>query len=315
MVRRRGLAVAAQPRLSAVFNSRLRWGILILVLFVLLGLGITGGLLSYGIITARNDNETVTPASYLLSSFENLNFTDSAGGEHEGWLLVGLKRAPVIILCHGYNSNRSEVLSLGTLLRDNHFNVYLFNFGGPKTKERFSDLGTRQTGDLLGAIETITQHPVVNPRRVGLYGTTLGGYAALAAAEQNPLVKALVVDTIYDTPRQMFDEEVDRRLGGSSQAFRLLAGAEFRLFTWGTKPPDVRANLSKLAGIPKLFISGRDMPPLAAATEDLYNHAPQPKRLLVLEHSQTTLASSGEKKEYENQVLTFFLQNLTPRAN
>ena len=67
-----------------------------------------------------------------MSNFEPVNFTDHFGGEHEGWLLLGLKGAPAIVLCHGYDSNRSDMLPLGTLLRDNHFNVYLFNFQGPK---------------------------------------------------------------------------------------------------------------------------------------------------------------------------------------
>ena len=75
------------------------------------------------------------------------------------------------------------------------------------------------------------------------------------------------------------------------------------------------ANLSKLADIPKLFISGRDNPSLAAMTEELYNQAPQPKQLLVMEHSVSSLASEAEKKEYENQVLNFFLQKLSLRAD
>jgi hypothetical protein len=81
-----------------------------------------------------------------------------------------------------------------------------------------------------------------------------------------------------------------------------------------TRPP-VRADLVKLENIPKLFITGRDLPVLAAATEDLYNLAPQPKRMLVLEHSYGTLASGAVKKEYEDQVLNFFLKNLPLRAD
>ncbi len=271
--------------------------------------------MTYRIITARNDTEIVSPATYLLSSFENLNFTDRAGGEHEGWLLLGLKGAPVIILCHGYNSNRSELLSLGTILRENHFNVYIFNFYGTKARTPYSDLGTRETADVLAAIETVTQQPGVNPRRVGLFGTTSGGYAALAAAEQSKLVKALVVDTIYDDSMRMFELQMDYILGGSSGFFHVLAGTEFRLLNVGAKPPRVRETLGKLENMPKLFIKGQDSPSLAAITEELYNHAPEPKRRLVMEHSQPALTSGAEKKEYENQVLTFFLQNLPLRAD
>ena len=75
------------------------------------------------------------------------------------------------------------------------------------------------------------------------------------------------------------------------------------------------ANLPKLANVPKLFISGRDNPPLAAMTEALYDQAPQPKQLLVMEHSEPGLAIEAEKREYENQILNFFLKNLSLRAD
>lgn len=315
MASRRGFAIAAPSRYSSGLGGRLFWGFLILLGLVLLGLSVAGGLLTYGIVTARNDTETVTPTSYLLSSYENLNFRDSSGGEHEGWLLLGgLKGAPAIILCHGYNSNRSELLSLGTVLRDNHFNVYLFDFEA-KGRVKISDLGPTQASDLLKAIETVSRQPAVNPHRVGLYGVTTGGYAALVAAEQSPLVKALVVDTTFDHPLEMYKAEIDRRLGRSSWGFYHLAEMEFRLFTLRSKPYPVGSNLSKLGGMPKLFMKGRDIPSLADAAEKLFKNAPPPKQLLVLEHSQSTLASRPEKDEYEKQVLAFFLQQLPLRAD
>lgn len=289
--------------------------LLILVLVVLVVLAAAGGFLTYRIIRAHNDAENVTPSSYLLSSYENVSFKDRAGKEHDGWLLLGLKGAPVIILCHGYNSNRSELLPLGTALRENHFNVYLFNFHVSRSEHALNNLGVQQADALLSAISTIIKQGSVNPRRVGVYGTTTGGYAALIAGQQSAQVKALVVDSVYENPDQMFDAQMDRLLGGSSPTFRILARAEFHLMRPGPKSPRLRENLWKLEHLPKLFISGRDTPFLAAATEELYNLAPQPKRLLVLERSQAGLASETEKKEYEKQVLEFFLQNLPLRAD
>jgi pimeloyl-ACP methyl ester carboxylesterase len=287
--------------------------ILVAVIFVALA-GVGAGLTYY--VTATNNlEEAVTPQSYLLNNYISLSFTDRAGGEHEGWLLLGLRSAPVIILCHGYDSNRSDLLSLGTILRENHFNVYLFNFHGPKAKENRSDLGSRQASDLIAAIEAVTGQPDINPNRVGLFGTSVGGYAALVAAERNPKVKALVVDTTYVTPERMFDTEIDGLLGGSSRLFHVLTEAEFHFITRGAESYAMAPNLSKLADLPKLFISGRDNPPLAAMTEELYAQAPQPKQLLVLEHSGSSLASEAEKKEYVNQVLNFFLQKLSLRTN
>lgn len=273
------------------------------------------GFFTFRILTEHNDAENVTPASFLLTNYESLSFVDGKGGEHEGWLLRGLKGAPVIILCPAYDSNRSELLSLGTVLQENHFNVYAFNFHGPKTKQSISDLGLEQAGDLQAAIQMLTKQRDINPHRLGLYGVTTGGYAVLFTAFQSPLVKAFVVDSIYERPAQMFDAQIDQLLGGPSGAFRTLADVEFRLVNLGSKTPPVREELVKLQGVPKMFISGRDAPELASITEGLYGLAPQPKRLWVLEHSYTAQASGTDKKEYENQVLGFFQQNLPLRAD
>jgi pimeloyl-ACP methyl ester carboxylesterase len=286
--------------------------VLLGVIFVVLA-GVGAGL-TYFVTTATSSVESVNPQTYLLNSYIPLSFTDRSGGEHEGWLLLGLRGAPVIILCPGYDSNRSDLLSLGSILRDNHFNVYIFNFHGPKAKEAFSNLGSRQASDLMSAITTVTKQPDVNPNRVGVYGTSMGGYAALVAAEMNPKVKAIVVDTTYSTPVRMFDTQIEHLMGGSSGIFRFITEAEFRIASIGGGSYDMPAGLPKLADVPKLFISGRDNPALAAMTEALYNQAPDPKKLLVMEHSETSQAVQAEKREYEDQVLNFFLEKLSLRS-
>jgi hypothetical protein len=290
-------------------------GVVVLLVVIFLALAGVGGGLTYYVTSMNNSEESVNPQTFLLNSWIPLSFTDRSGGEHEGWLLLGLRGAPVIILCHGYDSNRSDLLWLGSILRDNHYNVYLFNFSGPKAKETRTNLGPRQASDLMVAIETVTKQPDVNPNRVGVFGTSVGGYAALVAAESNPKVKVLVADSTYSTPERMFDSQIDRMLGGSSGIFHFLTEAEFHLVSGGGDAYSMPANLPKLANVPKLFVSGGDNPPLAAMTEALYDQAPQPKQLLVLGHSISTLGSEAEKKEYEDQVLNFFLQKLSLRAD
>jgi esterase/lipase len=273
------------------------------------------GFITVKILSERNDTERINPDAIFQTSYVNLSFTDRMGREHDGWLLVGLQGAPAIIFCHGYDSNRSDLLVLGNLLQTNHFNAYVFNFQGPKVKETLTDLGLTQVEVLQAAIGKVTQQPGVNPNRVGLFGVNSGGYAALAAAEQNPLVKALVVDTVYDDPRVMFDAQVEQLLGGTGESFRIFPRTIFRLLNYRKAKPAVRESLPQLSGKPTLYIQGRDSGLLAHQTEALHNAAPEPKRLLVLDQSYPTLASGTVKKEYEDQVLNFFLQNLPLRAD
>ncbi len=289
-------------------------GLFLVVSFVVLAGA--AGFLTYRVTTEHNDVEDVTPTSFLLTSVEDLSFTTPSGGEHKGWLLRGLRGAPVILICHGYGTNRSDGLSLGTILQENHFNVYLFNFRGSKGTGSMSDLGPSYIETLMAAMKKVTSVEGVNPRRVGLMGRTTGGYAALGAAEQSPLVKVLVVDSVYETPDQMLDSQISSLLGGApSGFFHGLAAWEFHLLAASAHPPDLRAGIAKLGGIPKLFIAGSDSPELMATTEDLYQRAPQPKHMLIQEHTQLIFATESEKREYEDQVLDFFLHNLPQRAD
>ena len=315
MARRRSYAVPRPSKFNAEFLVRVVLGIVVLLFVLFITLAGVGAGLTYYVTTASSPQESVTPQSYLMNSYMPLSIVDPSGGEHEGWLLLGLRGAPAIILCHGYDSNRSDLLSLGTILRDNHFNVYIFNFHGPKAKETFSDLGPRQASDLMAAINVVTRQPDVNPNRVGIFGTSVGGYAALAAAESDPRVRALAVDAVYTKPEAMFDSQIEHLLGGSSGIFHVLTDEEFRIASMGGKSYAVQADLPKLVDVPKLFISGHDNPQLAVMTEELYDQAPEPKRLLVMEHSGAGMATEAEKREYENQIVNFFLKNLSLRAN
>jgi pimeloyl-ACP methyl ester carboxylesterase len=314
MVRRRAVARAGPSRFPTGLIVRLLSIIVILAAVAGVVLSAAGGFFAYRIVSDFNDTENVNPESFLLSNYENLNFTDPTGEEHAGWLLRGLKGAPVIVLCHGYDSNRSELLSLGTVLQENHFNVYIFNFRGVKPRTLSSDFGARQVAIVQAAIDKVTKQAGINRSRLGLFGKTTGGYAALVVAEQNPIVKAIVVDNAYEKPMQMFNAQVDELLG-STTVFRGIMDTEFRLLNLGSKTPLLDENFSKLDPIPKFFISGRDIPSLAAVTESFYDRAPQPKRLIVMDRSQTGSMNDTEKKEYENQILAFYQQNLSLRAD
>ncbi len=314
MARRRAIAVAVRSRVPTGLIVRVLVVAAILVVVAAVVLSAAGGFLTYRIVTETNTTENLTPDSFLLSNYESMSFTDKRNEEHVGWLLRGLKGAPVIILSHGYDSNRSEMLSLATILQENHFNVYLFNYRGAKPRSLTSDMGGRESAILEDAVENLLKLPGVNTSRVGLYGKDVGGFASMRVAEQSPAIKAIVVDNIYDKPMDMFNTEINQGLG-STTLFRVVMDAEFRVLNVGSKTPPLSDNFSKIDSIPKYFISGRDVLSLATATEGFYDRAAQPKQLLVMDHTQFALMNGTEKKEYENQILTFFLQNLRLRAD
>ncbi|HET7212934.1 MAG TPA: hypothetical protein VFL79_05060 [Terriglobia bacterium] len=273
-----------------------------------------GAFLTYRITTAHDSLENVTPASYLLSSYENVNFKDAEGAEHQGWLLIGLRGAPVILLCHGYDSNRSALLSLGTVLQANHYNVYLFNFESSRGGSSVSNLGAQEASVLSAAISTVRKLQDINPRHLGIYGNSLGAYAAVAVTERDSVVDALAVDNVYNRPAELFEVQLDKLVGGTGWLFGMISRAEFHIFTMGTAHPALQSGLSRLGGKPKLFLASDGEPTLERATRQIYQAAPYPKRLVVLPHTQADVVSGPERKQYEDQILNFFLHNLPLRS-
>lgn len=305
--------VSSGRKLARLSRSFIAGALIVFAAIVVVLLG-AGAFLTYRITTAHDGVENVTPASYLLSSYENVNFKDADGAEHQGWLLIGLRGAPAIILCHGYDSNRSALLSLGTVLQANHFNVYIFNFESSSGGRSVSNLGVHEASVLSAAISMVRKLQGVDPRQVGIYGNSLGAYAALAVTERDPVVGALAVDNVYSRPAELFEVRLDKLVGGTGWLFRMISRAEFHIFTMGTARPALQSGLSRLGGKPKLFLASDGEPTLENATRQLYQAAPYPKRLVVLPHTQADVVSGPERKQYEDQILNFFLHNLPLRS-
>src|SRR5207244_12474875 len=88
---------------------------------------------------------------------------------------------------------------------------------------RTSTLGTRETRDLLAAINTIIGRSDVNPDRVGIWGVSLGAYVALSAATESERVKTIVVDSPFQSPGSFLEMVTTMILGVDTFLFDKLA--------------------------------------------------------------------------------------------
>src|ERR1700693_3552523 len=84
-----------------------------------------------------------------------------------------------------------------------------------------------------------------------------------------------------------------------------------RGFTWlnysNRETPPLSAGLSRLAGVPKLFLEAADEPALAASTKQLFLLAPEPKEEAELTQGGYAGMLDDEKRTYENRIVSFFL--------
>ena len=74
--------------------------------------------------------------------------------------------------------------------------------------------------------------------------------------------------------------------------------------------PPLSATLSKMAGVPMVFIEAGDAPETASITREMFLKAPEPREEAIIPHGNFVNLPDDEKREYENRVVTFFLTRM-----
>lgn len=285
--------------------------IVAVVLFAVVSISAISGYLVYQITHPPRDTSSFD-LSVMMGRPTTFSFPAENGTTREGWFFPGLQGAPMIVVCHGYESQRTDELTLVTALQDHQYNVFVFDFSGHGTSPGKTTLGYNETDELKSAIRTLATRNDVDPKHFGLWGTDMGAYAVLEAAESDPRVAAIAVADVYDDPQDMLRIQV-RQSGLTAIPYVLSdSGFLFKMFNYSDRHrPPVSANIGRTHGIPKLFITSADQPTLAAETIQLYNEAPEPKQILR-DGTRYRDMSDDDRKNYENAIVSFFLQNLPP---
>ena len=293
--------------------AKLLSGILAVVIFAGVSISTVSGFLLYQVLKPAR-NPATFDLSVMMGHPTTFTFSPPAGAQREGWLFPGLRGAPAIIVCHGYQSQRADVLTLVTSLQDHQFNVFLFDFAGHGTSQGVTTLGYEETAELRKAISAIAARDDVDPNRFGLWGVDMGGYAALAVAESDPRIAALAVADAYDDPRDMLRIEV--RKSGLNKLPGVLQFTDFgfRMMNYSNRDtPPLSARIGNTHGVQKLFIQSDDRPALSQETLQLFIKAPEPKQTQRDRVSYRDM-SDDDRKAYESQIVNFFLQALPPTS-
>jgi uncharacterized protein len=307
------MAVFSELRYPTTRLAKAFSGLLALLLFGLVSVSAVSGFLLNQILRPPR-NPATFDLNIMMGHPTTFTFTLADGTTREGWLFPGLRGAPVIVVSHGYLSQRADVLTLVTALQDHQFNVFLFDFIGHGTSGGVTTLGYRETSELHSAVQGLVARGDVDPQHVGLWGVDMGGYATLEVAATDPRIAAFVVDDAYDNPRDMLQIEV-KKSGLTALPYVVrLTDFGFRSLnqSYRNEPP-VSTQMARTRGIPKLFVQADDRPALADETLRLFVKAPDPK-LLLRERSSYRDMSDDDRKNYESLIVNFFLQNIPPTS-
>lgn len=152
------------------------------------------------------------------TQWQSLSFI-SNGSKLEGWLLQpaaspepedGL--APLIVIAHGWGSNRTRVLRYTRPLYEAGFAVFMYDarsHGDSDSITAPSALMFRD--DVQAAVETAKRLPGIDPDRIAVLGHSLGGFGALLALDQGVQVCAIVTDSMPVRFETMMKSELRRK--------------------------------------------------------------------------------------------------------
>lgn len=185
------MAVLAELRYPTTRVAKVFSGLLALLLFCFVALASVSGFLIYQMIRPAR-----TPTSFDLTVMmghpTTFSFAMADGSMREGWFFPGQRGAPTVVVAHGYREQRADVLTLVTALQEQQFNAFLFDFTGHGTSPGVTTLGYKETEELRSAVQALSARDDVDPKRFGLWGADMGGYAALRLTTSDPRIAAVV---------------------------------------------------------------------------------------------------------------------------
>ncbi len=240
---------------------------------------------------------------------EPVEFPSESGSRVHGWFVNGARGHGGVILMHGVRANRTSMINRARFLHAGGYSVLLFDFqahgASPGDHITFGYLEAR---DASAAAKYLQLR--LSPEPIGALGISLGGAAAVLGTEPLP-VRALVLEAVYPTLKEAVTDRLALRLGPIAPLLTPFLLAQVRL-RFGFDP----AEASPVAGIskvrcPVLIIAGSaDQRTTLPESRRLFEAAPEPKELWVLQGAAHVDFYRFAGKEYEDHVLPFFQRYL-----
>jgi dipeptidyl aminopeptidase/acylaminoacyl peptidase len=256
------------------------------------------------------------PPSVYKAWYEDVSFASEDGTVLKGWLVRPshpASHSPAIIVCHGLGANKSDFTELAVSLSKRGYFVLQFDFrahgdsGGSRTS-----LGYHEQEDVAAALAFLKSRPGIDPKRIGIYGFSMGASTAILAAAKTGAFRAIVADSAFARLRDLSGTVISSFYHLPSFPFLNLAVLGYDLYFQTSinniAPVTVIAGLSP---VPILIIAG-DSDTLVPVKygHQLFEAAKEPKELWIIRGADHggTLAVAG--REYEKRVGEFFDRNL-----
>jgi len=233
-------------------------------------------------------------------------FVSQDGIPLRGWWIPGDRSMPVIILVHGLNRSRLEMLERGADASRRGYGVLLFDLRNHGESGRaYTTIGVFESRDVCAASGFVKSKAV--ERQQILWGVSMGASSAILAAKQCPGFSAIISDSSFLSFRETVDHHLRLilRLPAFPVANLIVAITSYRMH-FDPDDGDVEAAVHSMK-TPILFIAGgrdRRMPP--ALAEKMFKESPSVvKELLIIPTARHGEAFATDRTTYLNSVYGF----------
>jgi fermentation-respiration switch protein FrsA (DUF1100 family) len=224
---------------------------------------------------------------------------------------------PTVILAHGWRSNKSYMLDRAAILHD-AYNLLIFDFRNHgQSADAPTTQGVNEAADLRAMVDWLEQEKA--PDQIAVFGVSMGGATALAEADRDDRIDALIIESTHAT----LANAAQARLEGSGYPLALPGSWAILLGTLIRTGEDVSAvdpvqTVERLDDRPLLLIhAGKDGsigPDDAQALLAAAEAAGSPAELMICPDAAHAEAPETCPEDYPGWVLGFLERVLAPAS-
>jgi uncharacterized protein len=245
---------------------------------------------------------TSTPVDRGLE-YEAITFNSTDGIPLAGWY-IPTQNGAVVIIVHGFLSNRTDMLDQAEALAKAGFGVLLYDMRAHgESADAMFTRGWSEVNDLLGAVSYLQSRSDTSHDPIGVFGFSIGGQVAIRTAALTDKIKAVAAD---GASTSMFGDEVQRTTLSEWLNFPAIwmYYQQLALFT-GTQASAVLDVIGAIAPRPLLLIStGSDFE--QRQIRQYFKAAGEPKMSWEIPEAGHGGGFAARPDEYGSRIVEFF---------